>query len=179
MRNIREFEGKSPKISESAWIDETAVVIGDVEIGPESSIWPQCVLRGDIHYIRIGEGTNIQDGSILHVTHDSEFDPGGHPVVVGDRVTVGHRVTLHGCTIEDHCLIGMGSIILDGAVVRSGAMVGAGTLVPPGKDLEGGWLWLGQPARRVRELTEQERRFLDYSPAHYVRLQQRHRNSSI
>ncbi len=173
--NIREFEGKLPKIAETAYIDESAVVIGEVEIGADSSVWPQCVLRGDIHYIRIGARTNIQDGSVIHVTHDSEFDPGGHPVIVGDEVTVGHQVVLHGCTIEDNCLIGMGSVILDGAVIRSGAMIGAGSLVSPGKELEGGWLWLGRPAKRIRPLSDQERAFLRYSPDHYARLKDRHR----
>ncbi|WP_297528816.1 gamma carbonic anhydrase family protein [Thiohalobacter sp.] len=172
--SIRDFEGHSPRIAASAWIDPMALVIGDVEIGADSSLWPGVVARGDIHYIRIGARTNIQDGSILHVTHDSEYAPGGHPLVVGDDVTVGHQVTLHACTIEDKCLIGMGSIILDGAIVRSGAMVGAGSLVSPGKELEGGYLWLGQPARRARPLTEQEKAYLEYSAAHYVRLARRH-----
>ena len=172
--SIRDFEGHSPRIAASAWIDPMALVIGDVEIGADSSLWPGVVARGDIHYIRIGARTNIQDGSILHVTHDSEYAPGGHPLVVGNDVTVGHQVTLHACTIEDKCLIGMGAIILDGAIVRSGAMVGAGSLVSPGKELEGGYLWLGQPARRARPLTEQEKAYLEYSAAHYVRLARRH-----
>lgn len=177
--SIRDFEGHSPRIAPSAWIDPTALVIGDVEIGADSSLWPGVVARGDIHYIRIGARTNIQDGSILHVTHDSEYAPGGHPLVVGDDVTVGHQVTLHACTVEDKCLIGMGSIVLDGAIVRSGAMVGAGSLVSPGKELEGGYLWLGQPARRVRPLTEKEKAYLEYSAAHYVKLARRHANGQI
>ncbi len=177
--NIRGFEGRVPRIAAGAYIDPMALVIGDVEIGADSSLWPGVVARGDIHYIRIGARTNIQDGSILHVTHDSEYAPGGHPLVVGDDVTVGHQVTLHACTVEDKCLIGMGSVVLDGAIVRSGAMVGAGSLVSPGKELEGGYLWLGQPARRVRPLTDKEKAYLDYSAAHYVRLARRHAGTPI
>jgi len=136
-----------------------------------------CVVRGDIHHIHIGNGTNIQDGSILHVTHDSEYKPGGSPLIIGNEVTVGHRATLHSCTLEDQCLIGMGSIVLDDAVIGAGAMLGAGSVVNPGKHIEGGYLWLGQPARRVRELTEKEKAYLKYSAAHYVKLQRRHQVS--
>ncbi len=174
MSNIRNFEQFSPEIADSAFIDESAVVTGDVVIGEYSSVWPLVSIRGDIHSIRIGARSNIQDGSILHVTHDSEFAPGGASLLVGDDVTVGHNVVLHACTVEDRCLIGMGSVVLDGAVVQSGAMLGAGSLVSPGKVLEGGYMWLGSPAKRVRELTEKEKRFLSYSAAHYVKLQQRH-----
>jgi carbonic anhydrase/acetyltransferase-like protein (isoleucine patch superfamily) len=132
------------------------------------------VARGDVNTITIGARTNIQDGSILHVNHDSEYDPGGSIVTVGADVTVGHRAILHGCTVEDGCLIGMAATIMDGAIVRSGAIVGAGSLVPPGKDLEGGYLWVGSPVRRVRELREDEKGFLEYSAKHYVELKNRH-----
>lgn len=159
----------------SAYVDEQALVLGDVEIGADSSVWPMTVVRGDVNRIRIGERTNIQDGSVLHVTHDGEFDPGGSPLIVGSEVTVGHKVVLHACTVEDRCLIGMGAVVLDGAVVKSGAMVGAGALVSPGKVLDGGYLYLGAPARQARALTERERSFLEYSAAHYVRLKNRHR----
>ena len=150
------------------------MVGGRVKIGADSSVWPMCVVRGDINSIEIGERTNIQDGSVLHVTHDSEFAEGGMPLVVGSDVTVGHNVVLHACTIEDLCLIGMGSVVLDGAVVRKGAMIGAGSLVPPNKDLEGGYLYVGSPVKRVRALSEKERRFLVYSAEHYARLKDRH-----
>lgn len=173
--SIRRFEGYSPVIHSSAYIDEQAMVGGQVSIGADSSIWPMCVLRGDINTIDIGERTNIQDGSVLHVTHDSEFAEGGMPLVVGSDVTVGHKVILHACTIENLCLIGMGAVVLDGAVIRAGAMIGAGALVPPNKDLEGGYLYVGSPARRVRELTEKEAQFLKYSAEHYARLKDRHR----
>lgn len=172
---VRCFETHTPRIVESAYIDPLALVIGDVEVGADASLWPQVVVRGDIHSIKIGDSTNIQDGSVLHVSHDSEFAPGGFPLVVGRGVTVGHRVLLHGCTIEDDCLIGMGSLVMDGAVIQAGAMLGAGSLVSPGSVIEGGYLWLGRPARRVRALTADEQRYLKYSAEHYVRLKNRHR----
>lgn len=171
---IRKFEDFAPEIAGSAFIDDSAVVTGNVKIGVDSSIWPMCSVRGDIHSIRIGERTNIQDGCILHVTHGSEFAPGGNSLSVGNDVTVGHNVVLHACTVEDMCLVGMGSVVLDGSILRQGVMVGAGSLVPPGKVLEGGYLWLGSPVKRVRELTEKERAFLKYSAEHYVELKNRH-----
>ncbi len=171
---IRTFEQYTPRIAGSAFVDDSAVVTGNVVVGADSSVWPVCSVRGDIHSIRIGERTNIQDGSILHVTHDSEFAPGGNALAIGSDVTVGHSAVVHACTIEDLCLIGMGSVLLDGAVVKSGAIIGAGSLVPPGKELEGGYLWLGSPVKRVRELTENEKAFLQYSAAHYVDLKNRH-----
>lgn len=171
---IRKFEQYTPQIAESAFIDASAVVTGNVVIGADSSVWPMCSVRGDIHSIRIGERTNIQDGSILHVSHDSEFAPGGYPLTIGNDVTVGHNAVVHACTVEDMCLIGIGAVVLDGAVVKSGAMVGAGSLVPPGKELEGGYLWLGTPVKRARELTDTEKAFLEYSAAHYVEVKNRH-----
>ncbi len=175
MSNIREFEGKTPRIAADVYVDPAAVVIGDTEIGPRASIWPGAVVRGDIHSIRIGAETNIQDGSVLHVTHDSPFNPGGFALRVGDGVTVGHRVTLHGCTIGDRCLIGMGATVMDGAELEAETILGAGSLVPPGKRLSGGNLWVGTPARQVRPLTAQEREQLTYAAAHYVALARRHR----
>ncbi len=172
---IRQFENYTPDIADSAFVDETAVVIGNVVIGEDSSIWPMCSVRGDIHSISIGERTNIQDGCILHVTHDSEFAPGGNALQVGNDVTVGHNVVLHACRVGDRCLLGMGSVILDGSVIEKGAMVGAGSLVPPGKVLAGGYLWLGSPVKKVRELSEKEKAFLEYSANHYVELKNRHK----
>jgi len=174
MKNIRPFENHIPDIDKTAFVDESAVVTGNVVIGKDSSIWPCCSVRGDIHSIVIGERSNIQDGSILHVTHDSEYAPGGNKLTVGSDVTVGHNVVLHACTVEDFCLIGMGSVVLDGSVVQSGAMVGAGSLVPPNKVLEGGYMWLGSPVKKMRELTEKEKSFLEYSAVHYVDLKNRH-----
>jgi len=174
MKNIRTFENFTPQINDTAFIDDSAVVTGNVCISADSSVWPCCSIRGDIHSIVIGERTNIQDGCVLHVTHDSEFAPGGFKLTIGNDITVGHNVILHACTVEDRCLIGMGSVVLDGAVVESGAMIGAGSLVPPNKVLQGGYMWLGSPVKRVRELTDKEKDFLKYSAKHYVKLKNRH-----
>lgn len=174
--SIRSFETHTPQIASSAYIDEAALVVGEVEIGDLSSVWPMSVVRGDVHSIKIGDKTNIQDGSILHVTHDSQYQPGGYPLIIGNQVTVGHQVTLHACTIEDLCLIGMGSVVLDGAIVQKHVIIGAGSLVPPGKTLTSG-LWLGSPVQKVRDLTPNEIQYLSYSAEHYVRLKKRHEAS--
>ena len=172
---IRTFEGITPVIGASTFIDETAVVIGNVTIGEDSSVWPTTVIRGDVNRITIGDRTSIQDGSVLHVNHDADYNPGGDPLSVGSDVTVGHKVMLHGCTIEDRCLIGMSSTILDKAVVKSNTIIGAGSLVSPGKVLEGGYLYVGVPARQIRELTEEELAYLDYAADFYAQLKSRHR----
>lgn len=172
---IRSFAGKQPLIAASAYVDESAVVIGDVVIGEDSSVWPMAVVRGDVNTIRIGARTSIQDGSVIHVNHAGEFNPGGDAAQIGDDVTVGHRAVLHGCTIADRCLIGMGAVVMDGVVIESEVVLGAGSLVPPGKVLTGGCLWVGSPVKNVRPLTADERRFLRYSAQHYVTLQRRHR----
>ena len=176
-RNVRPFEGKTPQIGDRVWIDPTALVIGDVQLGDQASVWPMVVVRGDVNSIRIGARTNIQDGSVLHVTHDSHYKPGGYPLVVGEEVTVGHKVILHGCTVGRNCLIGMDSVVMDGAVLEPGVILGAGSLVTNGKELEGGYLWMGSPARRIRPLSEEERERLSYTPAHYVKLADRHRGT--
>lgn len=173
---VRRFQGISPRIAASAYVDDSAVVIGDVSIGDDASLWPMVVARGDINTIEIGARTNIQDGTVLHISHDSEFAPGGFPLSIGADITVGHQVILHGCRIEDGCLVGMGATVMDGAILRSGVLLGAGSLVPPGQELEGGFLWVGSPARRVRPLSDQERAFLVYSPKHYVELKNRYRS---
>ena len=173
---IRGFQGISPKIAESAFVDESALVIGDVTIGADSSIWPMTVARGDVHSISIGERTNIQDASVLHVTHDGKYTPGGFPLVVGDDVTVGHRVTLHACTIGSLCLIGMSATIMDGAEIGDRTIIAAGSLIPTGKKLEGGYLYVGSPARQVRVLTDQELESLEYSANHYVKMKNRHKS---
>lgn len=177
MSNIRVFEDKIPRLDPSAWVDETAIVIGDVTLGAGASVWPLCVVRGDIHRIEIGAQTNIQDGSVLHVSHDSRFMPGGAPLIIHDQVTVGHQVVLHGCEVGDHCLIGIGARVLDRVLIEPYSMLGAGTLVPPGRTLQGGYLYIGAPARRARPLTDQEMEYLEYSAANYVRLAQRHLGS--
>ena len=170
----RTFQTYTPKIHKTAYVDPTALVIGQVTIGTDSSIWPMSVVRGDINTITIGERTNIQDGSILHVSHDGEYSPGGASMTIGNDVTVGHSVVLHACTLMDCCLIGIGSVILDHAVVHKHAMVGAGSLVTNGKELEGGYLWMGRPAKKVRELSDKEIEYLSYSAKHYVNVKQMH-----
>ena len=157
------YEDTLPNIPESAFIAPGAMIIGDVTLGEDASIWFNCTVRGDIHYIRIGAATNIQDNSVLHVTH------GTHPLVVGDRVTCGHGVTLHGCTVGDESLIGIGSIVLDGAVIEPGAMVAAGALVPPGMIVRSGELVAGIPARPLRGLRDKEKENLRSSAERYVK----------
>ena len=171
---IRSYEGTHPLIDAKAWIDPAALVIGDVGIGEESSLWPYAVARGDVNRIRIGCRTNIQDHSVLHVSHAGPFNPGGTPLTIGNGVTVGHRVILHACAVGDDCLIGMGAILMDEVTVENGVIVGAGSLVPPGRTLESGFLYVGSPARRSRELTARERAYLAYSANHYVRLARQH-----
>ena len=172
--NTRPYGAESPRIGARVWIDPAAVVIGRVEIGDDASLWPMVVARGDVNFIRIGARTNIQDGSVLHVTHDGPYSPGGIPLLIGSDVTVGHRVMLHACTIGDHCLLGMSSTVLDGAVLEEEVFLGAGSLVPPGKRLEARSLYRGSPARRVRALSEEELGMLRYSAEHYQRLKNRY-----
>lgn len=167
---MRKFSHFSPKIAQNVYLDPQACIIGRVQIGTDSSVWPMAVLRGDVHDIFIGKKTNIQDNSVLHVTHTSEFHPEGFCLRIGNSVTIGHSVVLHGCTIEDECLIGMRSIILDGAVLQKHVLLGAGSLVPPGKILEGGFLWLGNPVKKIRPLTTNELQYFQYSADHYVKL---------
>ena len=167
---VRPYKGILPTLGDRSYVDVAAAIIGDVVIGEDSSVWPMCLVRGDVNTIRIGARSNIQDGTVIHVSHRHNDAPEGSPTHIGDDVTVGHKVILHGCTVESMCLIGMGSIILDGAIIRSHVLLGAGSLVPEGKDLEGGYLWLGRPAKRVRELSAEEIRRFDYSAKHYIRL---------
>lgn len=167
---IRAYRNQFPQIADSAYIDPAGLVIGDVKIAEDASIWPFTVVRGDVNYIHIGARSNIQDGSILHVTHDGPYSPGGCPLIIGADVTVGHGAILHACTIDDACLIGMGARVLDGARVKSHSLVGAGAVVAPGKIVGKGELWLGNPARPVRKLSEREIEQFYYSAQHYVRL---------
>ena len=171
---IRTFLEHTPQIHSSAYIDPTSLVIGQVSIGRQSSIWPMTVVRGDINTVEIGERSNIQDGSILHVSHDGKYSPGGAKLTIGSDVTVGHSVVLHACTLMDCCLIGIGSVILDNAIVHKHAMVGAGSLVTSGKELEGGYLWMGRPAKKIRALTSEEIEYLAYSANHYVKVKEMH-----
>jgi carbonic anhydrase/acetyltransferase-like protein (isoleucine patch superfamily) len=171
---VRTYQDIAPRLADSVFVDDTALVVGDVVIGEDSSIWPMTVVRGDVNKIRIGQRSNIQDSSVIHVTHPHGDVPEGYPVEVGDNVTVGHRVILHGCKIGDYCLVGMGSTVMDGAVLEPYVLLGAGSLVSPGKVLEGGYLWLGSPVRKVRPLSEEERNWIETSAQHYVDLKNRH-----
>jgi carbonic anhydrase/acetyltransferase-like protein (isoleucine patch superfamily) len=168
--HMRNFQQHQPEIGERVWIDPAAVVIGRVKLGDDVSIWPGAVLRGDVNSIEVGARTNIQDGTICHVTHDGPYTPGGEPLVLGEDITVGHGAILHACRIGNRCLIGMGALVLDGAIIEDDVMLAAGSLVSPGKRLESGWLYRGQPARPARELTDRELEMLRYSAANYVRL---------
>jgi carbonic anhydrase/acetyltransferase-like protein (isoleucine patch superfamily) len=170
MNCIRSYKGITPTLGARAYVDPAATVIGDVVLGDDASIWPGAVLRGDVHYIRIGARSNVQDGSIVHVTHDGPYSPGGFPTIVGEGVTIGHAAVIHACTIEDYCLIGMHATVLDGAVIKKYGFVGAGSVVPPGKVVGERELWLGNPAQRVRVLSDKQIEQLHYSADHYVRL---------
>lgn len=176
MGAIRTYQGRTPKLGENVFVDASAVVIGDVELGDDASVWPCVVIRGDMHRIRIGARTSVQDGSVLHITHASDFNPAGHPLIIGDDVTVGHSVCLHGCTIGNRVLVGIGSTILDGAVVEDEVVIGAGSLVPPGKRLESGFMYMGSPVKQVRPLKDSERQFFNYSANNYVKLKNTYLN---
>jgi carbonic anhydrase/acetyltransferase-like protein (isoleucine patch superfamily) len=171
---IRNFENYTPKIGKRVFIDETAVVIGQVTLGDDCSIWPLTVIRGDENTITIGNRTNIQDGAVLHVNHANPLNPKGDPLLIGNDVTIGHRVVLHGCTIEDECLIGINSVVLDRAVIQNNVLVGANSLVPIGKTLESGYLYLGSPVKQIRPLTDEEIKLLKYSAMHYVELKDKY-----
>lgn len=170
------FLERQPRLGRRVFIHPSAVVSGDVSLGDDVSVWPTAVLRGDVNSIRVGARSNVQDGSILHVTHEGPWAPDGIPLIVGEDVTIGHRALLHACTIGNRCLIGMGAIVMDGAVVESDAMVAAGAIVTPGKVVAAGTLWRGSPASYARDLSAQERENLSYNAAHYARLKDLYRN---
>ena len=167
---LRIYKETWPHIDNSAYIDSQASVIGNVVIGPDSSVWPMTVIRGDVNQIRIGARSNVQDGSVIHVTHPYPELPQGHAVMIGDDVTIGHRVVLHGCSVGSECLIGIGAIVLDGAILQDRVLLGAGSLVTEDKVLESGNLYLGSPVRKVRELSDDELKWFKYSAQHYVKL---------
>jgi carbonic anhydrase/acetyltransferase-like protein (isoleucine patch superfamily) len=165
------FEGKVPVLQDGAWVAPTAAVIGDVVLGPGSSVWYGCVLRGDSNIIRVGARTNIQDGTIVHV------NSGAEPTLIGDGVTIGHACIIHGCTLEDGAFVGMGATVLDRAVIEGGGMLAAGALLTPGKRVRRGELWAGSPAKLLRPLTPEDiARFATTAP-HYAALALRHRAS--
>jgi len=165
------FQDKEPKIDDSCFLAPSADIIGDVEIGKDSSVWFQVVIRGDVNFIRIGERTNVQDGSVLHVTRPNQFEGAsklGNPLLIGNDVTIGHRVVLHGCTIKNRVLVGMGATIMDQAVIDDDSIVAAGALVTQGKVFPPRSLIQGSPAKAVRELTAEELSFLKQSAKNYV-----------
>lgn len=169
MKPLRTYKGIAPVLGERVYLDPAATVIGDVALGDDASVWPGAVLRGDVNYIRVGARTNIQDGAIVHVAHAGPYGP-GYPCLIGADVTIGHAAVVHACTIEDGCLIGMHASVLDGAVVKRHGFVGAGALIPPGKVVGERELWLGNPAKCVRVLSDAQVEQLMYSAAHYVRV---------
>jgi len=171
---LRSFGRHVPVLGRNVYVDPMATVIGQVTLGDDVSLWPGVVVRGDVNEIRVGDRSNIQDGSVLHVTHDGPYSPGGLPLAVGDDVTVGHQATLHACQIGDRCLIGMSSCVMDGAILEADILLAAGSLVAPGYRLSAGSLYRGRPAKRVRELNDDEFEMLRYSAAHYVRLKNRY-----
>ncbi len=176
--NIQTFLGIAPQLAAGVYVHATATVIGDVSLGENASVWPGAVIRGDINFIRIGAGSNIQDCAVLHVNHKSTQDPAGSSLIIGNNVTIGHTVILHGCTIEDESLIGMGSIVMDKAVVQKHVLVAAGSLVPEGKVLESGYLYVGRPVKKVRALTADEIAFFMFSANGYITLKNQYLNQS-
>jgi len=171
---IRAYQGMTPQLGARVFVDPSAVVLGDVALGDDSSVWPQAVIRGDMQRIRIGARTSVQDGCVLHITHAGPFNPDGFPLLIGDDVTIGHQALLHGCTVGNRVLIGMACIVMDGAVIEDQVVLGAGSLVPPGKRLRSGYLYVGRPAQPVRPLSDKEQAYFSYSAANYVKLKDLH-----
>lgn len=172
--NLRSFQDKAPRIGERVLIDPSAVVVGDVTLAEDVSVWPQASIRGDMHSISVGARTSVQDGCVLHITHAGPYNPEGWPLQVGCDVSIGHHATLHGCSIGDRVLVGMGATVMDGAVVESDVVIGAGALVTPGKRLRSGHLYAGTPAREIRTLSEREMEFFCYVAGNYVKLKDQH-----
>lgn len=168
--NLRSYQGVSPILGANIYIDESAVILGDITLADDVSIWPLVAARGDVNTMTIGARTNIQDGTVLHVTRKSEHNPNGNPLIIGSDVTVGHKCMLHGCMLGDRILVGMGAIIMDGAVIESDVFIGAGSLVPPNKILSSGYLYVGNPVKKIRPLKESESAFLKQSAINYVEL---------
>ncbi|WP_329741924.1 gamma carbonic anhydrase family protein [Dyella sp. A6] len=169
MHTLRSYKGIAPTLGQRVYVDPAASVIGDVVLGDDVSIWPGAVLRGDVNHIRVGAKTNIQDGAIVHVAHAGPYGP-GFPCLIGEGVTVGHAAVVHACSIGDYALIGMHATVLDGAVIGDYGFVGAGAVIPPGKVVGERELWLGNPAKCVRLLSDVQVEQLRYSADHYVRV---------
>ncbi|WP_420838766.1 gamma carbonic anhydrase family protein [Alteromonas lipotrueae] len=165
---IRTYQSTSPTLGDRCYIDESAVIVGDVTLGDDASIWPLVAARGDVNYISIGARSNIQDGSVLHVSRKSVSNPDGFPLIIGDDVTVGHKCMLHGCELGNRILVGMGAIVMDGVIVEDDVFIGAGTLVPPNKRLKSGFLYVGNPMQKKRPLNDAEMAFLKQSAVNYI-----------
>ncbi len=178
MADIRSYQGIRPTLHSDSYVDDSAVVIGRVVIGKNSSIWCNVVARGDVSDITIGDNTNIQDLTMLHVTHYNAGKSDEYPLTIGNNVTVGHHCCLHACTIKDNVLVGMGSTLLDNCIIESNVFIGAGSVVPPNKVLESGYLYFGNPLKKVRPLTEDEIKHIQYSAEHYVRVMNKHKESN-
>ena len=170
--NFRSYRNITPILGSNVYVDQTAVLVGDITLGDDTSIWPLVAARGDVNKITIGKRTNVQDGTVLHVTRKSSNNPDGYPLVIGDDVTVGHKCMLHGCSLGSRILVGMGAIIMDGAIVEDDVFIGAGSLVPPNKVLKSGYLYVGNPVKQARELKESEAKFLKQSAINYVELKE-------
>lgn len=170
INTFQSYKGITPIVGNNTYVADSAVLVGDITIGDDASIWPLVAARGDVNVIKIGARSNIQDGTVLHVTRKSVNNPDGNPLVIGDDVTVGHLCMLHGCTLGNRILVGMGAIVMDGAVVQDDVFIGAGTLVPPNKVLESGYLYVGNPMKKARPLKESESAFLKQSAINYVEL---------
>ncbi len=170
--SLRPYGPHFPTLNKRVYVDPAAVVIGDVELGDDCSVWPCAVIRGDMHRIRVGQRTSVQDNAVLHITHASDFNPGGWPLTIGDEVTIGHGACLHGCTVGNRVLIGIGATVLDGAVIQDEVVLAAGALVPPGKTLESGFLYVGSPCKAARPLKDSEKAFFNYSAQNYVKLKE-------
>lgn len=175
--SVYSFSHHQPQLGEDVYINTSAQVIGKVTLGDRVSVWPGAIIRGDVNDIIIGEDTNVQDLSILHVSHRGPMIPEGASLKIGARVTIGHKVALHGCTIGDECLIGIGSIVLDQAIVEPQVVIAAGSLVPPKERLESGWLYMGTPVKKIRRLSAEEMAYFAYSARHYVELVKEYRKT--
>jgi gamma-carbonic anhydrase len=174
MTTILTYDAKTPRIHPSAFVAPGCRLIGDVEIGPEASIWYNCVLRGDVNAIRIGARTNIQDGSVLHVDSPRPGNEGGHPTIIGEEVLIGHMAMVHGCILHDRAFVGLGAVVMDGCEIESDAMLAAGALLTQGKRIPTRQLWAGRPAKYVRDLTEADLAGMRMGVAHYVALARLH-----
>lgn len=167
---LQTFKHQAPALGDDVYIADSARVIGDVALGDDSSVWPMAVIRGDVHSIRIGNRTSVQDNAVLHCTHKSSYNPDGFALTIGDNVTIGHSAVLHGCSLGNNILVGIHATVLDGAVVEDNVMIAAGALVPPGAVLESGYLYVGAPAKRARAISASEIEYLAYSANNYVKL---------